>query len=120
MCARSGELGREYLERIEDRHLSFEPTRRARAHLLARFEDPLAGVPEDQPDLGALLTRIVSDEGAEPEAMLRMSLLQLEMHRIKREIRTATEDGELARQRELAGAFQQAQTELDSVMGQAV
>jgi DNA primase len=120
MCARSGELGREYLERIEDRHLSFEPTRRARAHLLTHFEDPLAGVPGDQPDLGELLTRIVSDEGPESEPMLRMSLLQLEMRSLTREMRTAGEGGQLGRQDELAAALQRARGELDTVMGQAV
>jgi hypothetical protein len=120
MCVRSGELGREYLERIEDRHLSFGPTRRARAHLLAHFDDPLSGVPEDEADLGELLTRIVSDEGPEPEPVLRMSMLQLEMRSLTREMRSAGEGGQLGRQDELAAALQRARVELDSVMGQAV
>jgi DNA primase len=120
MCVRSGELGREYLERIEDRHLSFGPTRRARAHLLDHFEDPLSGIPEDEADLGELLTRIVSDEGPEPEPVLRMSMLQLEMRSLTREMRSAGEGGQLGRQDELAAALQRARVELDSVMGQAV
>ena len=53
MCARSGELGRQYLERLEDRHLSFGPTRRARAHLLTHFDDPLGGCRRTRPTLAS-------------------------------------------------------------------
>jgi DNA topoisomerase IA len=120
MCARSGELGRDYLARIEDRHLSFAPTRRARVHLLAHFDDPLAEIPDDDPELGELLTRIVSDEGPEQEAVLRMTFLQLEQRWIKREIRRAAEGGEVGRQDELAEAWQEARRQLDTLMGQAV
>lgn len=120
MCARSGELGRDYLARIEEHHLSYAPTRRARVHLLAHFDDPLVGIPDDEPELGELLTRIVSDEGPEQEPVLRMSFLQLEQRRIEREIRRAVEGGELGRQDELAAARQQVRREFDVLMGQSV
>jgi DNA primase len=123
MCFRSGEIGREYLERLDDHHLSSEPIRRARAHLLAHFDDPLAGLSADEPELAEVLTRIVmedGEEGQEPEPMLRMSFLQLEMRRLTREMRSAGEGGQLGRQNELAAALQQARIELDGVMGQAV
>ena len=84
---------------------------------------PLAGLSSDEPELAEVLTRIVmedGEEGQEPEAMLRMSFLQLEMRRLTREMRSAGEGGQLGRQNELAAALQQARIELDGVMGQAV
>jgi DNA primase len=119
MCARSGELGRQYLERVEERHLSSQLNRQARQHLLAHFDDPLADLPEDDPRLGELITRIVmgsADEGAVSEAQLQMNLLQIEKRWIEREMRTAS-GGELAR---LAEASQAVRHELDTLMGQTV
>jgi DNA primase len=117
MCARSGELGREYLERVSDEHFSSEPGRQARRHLLAHFDDPLAGLPADDPELAELVTRTVLEEGApEAEPKLQMSFLQLEQRRIQRELRSAT-GAEVAR---LAEAGQGIRTELDVLMGQTV
>ena len=117
MCARSGELGREYLERVSDGHFSSEPARQARRHLLAHFDDPLAGLSEDDPEVAELVTRTVMEEGAaEAESKLRMSFLQLEQRRIQRELRSAT-GAEVAR---LAEAGQGIRTELDVLMGQTV
>ena len=47
-----------------------------------------------------------------------MSFLQLEYRRIERGLRRAQRDGDLVRQRELAGARQEVRRELDLVMGQ--
>jgi DNA primase len=117
MCARSGELGRKYLERVEERQLSSELMRWARGHLLEHFHDPLAGLPEDDPGRAELLTQIAmeaAEEGAAPEPMLRMNLLQIEQHWIEREMRAAEDGGELARR------WHEARRELDTLMGQAV
>jgi DNA primase len=121
MCAAGGETGQRFLERLEPGHLSSETARRARDHLLARFDDPLAGLPEDDPALAALVTgAVVESEESEPagEGVLRMSFLQLEARRVERELRRAAEEGDLARQDELAAARQRVRLEMDAVMGQ--
>jgi DNA primase len=119
MCARSGELGREYLERLDERHLASELNRRARAHLLAHFDDPLADLADDDPQLGAFIAQIAigpADDGEEPETNLQMNLLQIEKRWIDREMRTA-DGAELAR---LAEASQEVRVQLDALMGQTV
>jgi DNA primase len=120
-CLASGELGRSYLSQPTDAHFSYEITRHARDHLLARFDDPLAELPEAEPALGALVNGIVHEAEERPasqEAMLRMSLLQLEERRIDREIRQVKHGGDHRRQSELAAEYQRVRGELDAVMGQ--
>jgi DNA primase len=117
----SGDLGREYLSLPTDDQFSSEITRRAREHLVASFDDPLAGLPEDEPALGAFVSDVVHaahELPAKPESMLRMSILQLEGRRIEREIRRATQQGDHARHTELAAAEQRVRAELGEVMGQ--
>jgi DNA primase len=120
-CLASKELGRSYLFHPTDDQLSSDATRRAREHLAAHFDDPLADLPEDEPVLAALVTDIAlaaQEQPASPEAVLRMSILQLEKRRIEREIRRAAQDGDHTRQSELAAAEQRVRGELDAVMGQ--
>jgi DNA primase len=120
-CLASDELGRSYLCLPSDDQLSSDATRRAREHLAAHFDDPLAGMPEDEPVLAALVTDVAlaaQEQPASPEAVLRMSILQLEKRRLEREIRRAAQDGDHARQSELAAAEQRVRGELDTVMGQ--
>jgi DNA primase len=120
-CLASADLGRSYLSRPTDDQLSSDATRRAREHLAAHFDDPLAGLPEHEPALAALVTDVAlaaQEQPASPEAVLRMSILQLEKRRIEREIRRAKHDGDHARQGELAKAEQRVRGELDAVMGQ--
>jgi DNA primase len=120
-CLGSGELGRGYLSLPQDEQFSSDATRRARRHLAAHFEDPLGDLPDDEPTLAALITDVAlaAQEGSSsPEAVLQMSILQLEKRRIEREIRRAAQEGNHARQSELAKAEQQVRGELDSVMGQ--
>jgi DNA primase len=121
MCLASGDLGRDYLERLGDAHLSSETSRRARRHVARRFEDPLAGLPEDDPAVGALVTAAAmqaEEQEAVAEPVLRMSYLQLELRRVERDLRHARQDRDLVRQDELAGARQEVRRELDAVMGQ--
>ena len=120
-CLASDDLGRSYLSLPSDDQLSSEATRRAREHLVAHFQDPLGGLPEDDPALAALVTDVAlaaQEQPASPEAVLRMSILQLEKRRLEREIRRAAQAGDHARQSELAAAEQRVRGELDAVMGQ--
>jgi DNA primase len=121
MCLASGELGREYLGRLSAGHLSFPATRGAREHLLSRFDDPLAELPEDDPAVAALITGVAMEAQERAEALapaLRLDFLQLERRRIEREIRRAENESDLARVGELAGARQAVRREMDTVMGQ--
>jgi DNA primase len=121
LCLAAGPLGRDYLERLEEGHLSSEPARTARGHLLTHFGDPLADLPADNQAVATLVTGLVAEaDGQETpsEAVLQVSFLQLELRRIDREIRRATHEGDLARQDSLAGAKQDVRRELDAVMGQ--
>jgi DNA primase len=120
-CLASGDLGREYLARPSDAQLSSDAMRRAREHLALHFDDPLAGLPEEEPALAALVTDVAlasQEQTATPEAVLQMSILQLEKRRIEREIRRAAQEGDHRRQSELAAAEQRVRGELDAVMGQ--
>ena len=121
MCLASGNLGRQYLGRVSEEHLSSGATRAAARHLKAAFDDPLAGLGEDDPAAAALITGVAMAAQEQPEAtepVLRMSFLQLELRRIEREIRRAAADANHARQDELAGARQDVRREMDTVMGQ--
>jgi DNA primase len=120
-CLASDDLGRSYLSLPADDQLSSDATRRAREHLVAHFDDPLAGLPEDEPALAALVTDVAlaaQEQPATPEAVLRMSILQLEKRRLEREIRRAAQAGDHSRQSELARAEQRVRGDLDAVMGQ--
>jgi DNA primase len=117
----SGELGRDYLTRAGDELFSSDTLRQARDHLAASFEDPLAGLSEADPALGALVNHIVNSAQEQPpkgESVLRMGILQLERRRIEREIGRARQEGDHRRQSELAAAEQRIRGELDEVMGQ--
>jgi DNA primase len=120
-CLAGGDVGRSYICEPSDAHFSYEISRRARAHLAAHLDDPLADLHENEPDLGAFVNSIVH-EAAErtlsQEAVLRMSILQLEERRINREIRQAEHDRDHSRQSELAAARQRVRGDLDAVMGQ--
>jgi DNA primase len=117
----SGELGHGYLSRPSDAQFSSDLLRRARDHLVAHFDDPLAALPEDDPALGALVTDVALAALERPpteELILRMSILQLEQRRIEREIKRASQDGDHARKTDLAAAEQKVLQELGAVMGQ--
>ena len=120
LCAGAGQLGRDYLDRTGDDHLSSDTMRRARDHLREHLGNPLDELPEDDPVLAALVTGVAmrGQEETASEPLLRMSFLQLEHRRVERGLRRASRDGDLALQRELAGARQEVRRELDLVMGQ--
>jgi len=121
LCLASGTHGREYLEQMTPDHLSSEILERVRLHLLDHFDDPLADLDPEDGELAALVAGIAlrAEEGEPAEApLLRMSFLALELRRIDREIRHSRQDGDLARQSELAGARQQVRRDMDAVMGE--
>jgi DNA primase len=120
-CLSSGGLGHDYLARPADDQFSSDLLRRARDHLVAHFDDPLPGLPEDDPALGALVTDVALAAQERPpteELVLRMSMLQLEQRTIEREIRRASQDGDHTRKSELAAAEQRVRDEMGTVMGQ--
>jgi DNA primase len=123
-CLSSGDLGHDFLAKPDDEQFSSELTRRARAHFVSEFDDPVATVPHDDPRLAALVTDLAFAAQERPptdERTLEFSLLQLELRRIQREIRRASQDGELGRQTELAAAEQSVRKEMGSIsIGQAV
>ena len=117
----SAALGHDYLSRPADDQFSTDLLRRARDHLVAHFEDPLADLPEDDPALGALVTDVAfaaQERTPTEEPVLQMSLLQLEHRRIEREIARASQEGDHARKSDLAVAEQKVLQELGAVMGQ--
>jgi DNA primase len=121
LCLASGPPGREYLERLTPDHLSSAVLKNVRTHLLEHFDDPLTGLDPANGELAALVAGIAlrAEEG-EPaeEPLLRMSFLALELRRVDREIRHSRQDGDLARQSELAAARQQVRRDMDAVMGE--
>ena len=119
-CLASGDLGREYLARPTDEQLSSEATRRARGYLLQHFDDPLAGLSEEDPVAPLVFDIVHAAEEHPPssEPLLQMSILQLERRRLEREIRRAAHEGDHSRQSALAAAEQRVRGELDEVMGQ--
>jgi DNA primase len=121
LCLASGPSGREYLEQLTPEHLSSAVLQRVRLHLLGHFDDPLAELDPEDGELAALVAGIAlrAEEGETAEApLLRMSFLALELRRIDREIRHSRQDGDLARQTQLAGARQQVRRDMDAVMGE--
>ncbi|MDP9136166.1 MAG: DNA primase, partial [Actinomycetota bacterium] len=121
LCLASGPRGRDQLEQLTPEHLSSAVLKDVRTHLLEHFDDPLAGLDPANGELSALVAGIAlrAEEG-EPaeEPLLRMSFLALELRRIDREIRHSRQDGDLARQAELAAARQQVRRDMDAVMGE--
>jgi DNA primase len=117
-CLSSGVLGHDYLSRPDDEQFSSELTRRARAHFVKEFDDPVATVPQDDPRLAALVHDLAFAAQERPptdERTLEFSLLQLELRRIQREIRRASQEGQLARQTELALAEQTVRKQMGSI-----
>jgi DNA primase len=122
MCVAEGEVGRPYLQRLQDEHLSYQPHREVRDHLLRSWEKPLSGVSSDDPTLAALVTEVVmlADEVPSTESALRMGYLQLERRRVERELRRAGQAEDFERQRQLWPTLNEIKREIDTVMGQTL
>jgi DNA primase len=122
MCVAQPELGREYLDRLGDEHLSTDGLRRARDWIAGHFDAPLAGLPDDDPTLSALVTEAVMRAEEEPfsEPVLRLGFLQLELRRVERELRHAERAEDFDRQRALWPELGEVKRRIDEVMGQTV
>jgi hypothetical protein len=122
MCLADPTNGREYLARLDDDHFSSGALRRVRDHLVAHFDEPLAELPDDDPALAALITEVAmrSDERHASGEALRLTFLQVELQRVKRQLRHAERDGNLERQRELWPVRESVKVQIDELMGQTL
>ncbi|HEX8052319.1 MAG TPA: DNA primase [Thermoleophilaceae bacterium] len=120
MCVAAGELGREYLERVDADYFSSDVLRRGRAHLVKHADDPLADLPIDDPPLTALITDVAMREQDGDPRSLALAFEQLALDRVQRQIRRAQRDGDLGRLRELGPEQMRIKDQINELMGQAV
>ena len=118
MCFAS-ELGREYVERLSDDHLSSDTLRRLRDHLVTHWENPLGTLPEEDPTLVAWIKDVVmrADEMPVSAEGLRLDFLKLDRRRAERQLRHATESGDYALGRTLQQERQRLKEQIDELMG---
>jgi DNA primase len=91
-CIAEPESGAQALRELDlVAHFTSDVLRRAAGHLRAHLTDPGAQLPEDDPELAALLAELVVQAGRESPApaMLESQRMQLELARIDREIQRA-------------------------------
>jgi hypothetical protein len=95
MCIGEPALGREFLERLSDEHLSSALTRRARDWLAGHLEAPLAGLPRDDEELVALVTDVAMRAEREPasRAAMENNFLELDLRRVEDLIAAAERAG---------------------------
>jgi DNA primase len=118
MCHGS-ELGKEYLERLERAHFSYEPLWRVREHLLGHWDDPLIALPDDDESFAVLIKDVVlraENDDVSAEA-LRLTFLQLDLARVNRGLRRAEQDQDFESQRTLARDRQRLRDQIDELMG---
>src|SRR4051794_7180697 len=103
MCIALPKEGEQFIGRLTGDHLS--PTgARAREWLEGRLEDPVAGLPHDDPELASLVSELVMMARSEPasaEAM-ELNLMLLEQRRLEARIGEAGESGDYERRAELS------------------
>jgi DNA primase len=118
MCVGHPRLGRELLEQAGEGHLS-ERMLPIRDHILEHLDDPLTGLPEEE-SAAALVTEIAMLAESEPssEPILRLSFLQLELRRVKRELRAAARERDFERQRGLLEERERARDRVAELMGE--
>jgi DNA primase len=95
MCIAAPAYGRDYIEKLKREHLSTPAMGRVRDWLAEHLDDPVKGLPEDDVELGRVVSRLAekaADEPASPEAM-ELSFLQLEQGAIERRIAEAAATG---------------------------
>jgi DNA primase len=89
LCIADPDAGARTLADIDpSQHLTSDVLRRAVEHLRTHLADPGASLPEDDPELAALIAELVVQAGRESPApaMLESQRMQLELARIDREI----------------------------------
>ncbi len=122
LCLAAGAAGREELERLDDAHLTSNLVRRVREHLVANFDDPLAALSGDDPQLAAMVSGIaLRAEDMRPldPMALRRSFLNLDLRRIERQMRHARQDDDHRRLGELSGEHQRVKQAMGEAIGSA-
>jgi hypothetical protein len=104
MCVSSGDLGREYLQRLSDDHLSSDVLRRARTWIAEHFDAPTRGLPQDDEQLANAVSEIVVRSSGQPagERALEIGFLGLDRRRLEGAIKRAGEAEDFDHQRELS------------------
>jgi DNA primase len=120
MCIAAGDLGRDYLTRVDADYFSSDLMRRAHAHLVEHFGDPLALLPSDDPPLAALITDVAMREQDVEPRVLAIEFAQLGLDRANRQARRAQREGDQTRLVELATEKMRIKEQIDELMGQAV
>src|SRR4051794_2987396 len=118
MCVGS-ELGKEYLERLERAHFSYEPFWRVREHLLRNWDDPLIALPDDDESFPVLIKDVVlrAENDDVSADVLRLTFLQLDLARVNRGLRMAEQSQDFDSQRMLAKDRQRLRDQIDELMG---
>lgn len=90
-CLSNPGIGRDFLNRVDDEHLSTALMRELRDHLRVNFEHPLEGVSQLRPELARAVTRAAMFAEAErtDDAIIELGYLQLEKACLERSIATA-------------------------------
>ena len=107
---------------LDDDHLTSTTARQARDHLREHFEDPLAALSGDQPDVAALVSGIAlrAEELRPLDPMaLKRSFLNLDLRRIERQMRAARSQDDRQRLSELSGEHQRVKTAMGEAIGSA-
>ncbi len=122
LCLAAGDHGREQLGQLRDEHLTSSAARHARDHLREHFDDPLAALSGDRPEVAALVSGVAlrAEELRPLDPMaLRRSYLNLDLRRIERQMRAARHDEDFARLSELSGEHQRVKTAMGAAIGSA-
>jgi hypothetical protein len=103
MCLSDRAVGAEMLARLTPEHLSSPLAARALEWIRAHLDEPLAGLPQEDPELVSLVTQLVMSAQREPASRdaIEMNFMLLEQRRIEDQIRAAEKAGEVERSAEL-------------------
>jgi DNA primase len=95
MCIAEPKVGREFVERLSDEHMS-ATGRPALRWLRDHLDDPMTGLPRDDPGLVALITELKMRAERDPssEGSMRVNFDLLEQHRLEDAIAAAQEAGD--------------------------
>ena len=103
MCIARPEEGREWLDRLEARHLSTPLIERTVEWLRGHLDDPAEGLDREDRELHRLIAALVAR--ADPERVgagsIRRNFMELELAALDDEIKAAAESGDDGRRAEL-------------------
>jgi DNA primase len=104
MCLSDRAVGAEMLTRLTPEHLSSPLAARALEWIRAHLDEPLIGLPQDDPELVSLVNQLVMSAQREPASRdaIEMNFMLLEQRRIEDQIRAAEKAGDAERSAELS------------------